>query len=189
MNSGRPNCRPIATRCCAKRRPRFRGPGRSCTSTPTASSPAADAVNTSSPVSRSSTPGADGRVSTRANRARSSSDATTHSVERKRTEILCSKCGGHLGHVFNDGPTSTGLRYCVNSLAVDFNEAKRLNVEETADRDRRPDRTDTDADDQHDDVRADERTGTQLKLVVERIPDVQRGDRARSRPPNRADPG
>jgi peptide-methionine (R)-S-oxide reductase len=45
-----------------------------------------------------------------------------NSLERKRTEILCSKCGGHLGHVFNDGPTSTGLRYCVNSLAVDFNE-------------------------------------------------------------------
>ncbi len=39
-----------------------------------------------------------------------------------RTEILCSNCGGHLGHVFNDGPTHTGLRYCVNSLSIDFDE-------------------------------------------------------------------
>ncbi len=43
-----------------------------------------------------------------------------NSLFQRRVEILCSKCGGHLGHVFPDGPTSTGLRYCVNSLALDF---------------------------------------------------------------------
>ena len=45
---------------------------------------------------------------------------SSHSMER--TEIVCSNCGSHLGHLFDDGPTSTGRRYCTNSVCLEFSE-------------------------------------------------------------------